>query len=295
MRHEATGAGMTPAIGIGKSTIGYDDFGKAHLIRSGGDMHLIQAVAKRVLLAEQSSPGTVLENEFLDTHCTGFESDRDHILSLDDQEALDATGLTSDQISSSARRYIESNATIITLCLGITQHKNGVATIAEIMNLLLLRGNIGKPGAGASPIRGHSNVQGDRTMGIWEQMPDEFRNALAAEFQFDPPREHGLDTVNSVNAVERGDVKVMVSMAGNIVAAISDSKRAEYGIAKEDWTVQVTTKLNRSHVVTGRESLILLMHRDSVADVCNTPTSKRIIVRLAPGAEAVHTGRPVAT
>ncbi|TCN51719.1 formate dehydrogenase major subunit [Rhodococcus sp. SMB37] len=322
MCHEATGAGMTPAIGIGKSTIGYDDFGKADLvivmgqnpgtnhprmlnaledtkvnggamvavnplpeaslmryknpqrpsgvighgtvladeflqIRSGGDMHLIQAVAKRVLRAEQNTPGTVLDHEFLDTHCTGFESYRDHILSLDDQEALDATGLTSEQISSLAKRYIESNATIITWCLGITQHKNGVATIAEIMNLLLLRGNIGKPGAGASPIRGHSNVQGDRTMGIWEQMPDEFLDALAAEFRFEPPREHGLDTVNSMNAVERGDIKVMVSMAGNIVAAISDSKRAEHGIAKADLTVQVATKLNRSHVVTGRESLIL--------------------------------------
>ncbi|NLE79304.1 MAG: FdhF/YdeP family oxidoreductase, partial [Rhodococcus sp.] len=322
MCHEATGAGMSPAIGIGKSTIGYDDFGKADLvivmgqnpgtnhprmlnaledtkvnggvmvavnplpeaslmryknpqrpsgvighgttladdflqIRSGGDMHLIQAVAKHVLLAEQKAPGTILDHDFLDTHCDGFAAYRDHILSIDDREVLDATGLTAEQISSLADRYITSNATIITWCLGITQHKNGAATIAEIMNLLLLRGNIGKPGAGASPIRGHSNVQGDRTMGIWEQMPDPFLDALAAEFGFEPPRDHGLDTVNSMNAAERGNVKVMMSMAGNVVAAISDSQRAEAGIGEVDLTVQVATKLNRSHVVTGRESLLL--------------------------------------
>ncbi|MGW8590836.1 FdhF/YdeP family oxidoreductase [Dietzia sp. NPDC055877] len=322
MCHEATGAGMTPAIGVGKSTISYDDFGKADLvivmgqnpgtnhprmlnaleetkinggemvavnplpeasllryknpqrpnglvghgttladeflqIRSGGDMHLIQAVAKRVLLAEEAAPGTVLDHDFLDTYCEGFEAYREHILATDDREALDATGLTEEQIASLADRYIRSNGTIITWCLGITQHKTGVATIAEVMNLLMLRGNIGKPGAGASPIRGHSNVQGDRTMGIWEQMPDSFLDSLAAEFDFEPPRAHGHDTVSSMNAVERGEVKVMMSMAGNIVAAISDSKRAEEGIARADLTIQVATKLNRSHIVTGREALIL--------------------------------------
>lgn len=322
MCHEATGAGMTPAIGVGKSTISYDDFGKADLvivmgqnpgtnhprmlnaledtkvnggemvavnplpeaslmryknpqrpnglvgngtkladdflqIRIGGDQHLIQAVAKRVLLAEEAAPGTVLDHEFLDTYCEGFEAYREHILATDDQEVLEATGLTTEQIDSLADRYIKSNATIITWCLGITQHKTGVGTIAEIMNLLMLRGNIGKPGAGASPIRGHSNVQGDRTMGIWEQMPDAFLDSVAAEFGFEPPRKHGFDTVASMNAVERGEVKVMMSMVGNIVAAISDSKGAEEGIERADLTIQVATKLNRSHIVTGREALIL--------------------------------------
>lgn len=322
MCHEATGAGMTPAIGIGKSTIHYDDFGKSELvivlgqnpgtnhprmlngleeakinggqivavnplpeaslmryknpqkpsgmighgttladqfvqIRGGGDMHLIQAVAKRVLHAEDARPGTVLDHDFIAAHCDGFTAYRDHILSIDDEEVLAATGLTEAEIDAVADKYIASIATIITWCLGITQHKNGVATIAEVMNLLLLRGNIGKPGAGASPVRGHSNVQGDRTMGIWEQMPNDFLDALGREFRFDPPRDHGLDTVNSVNAVERGDVKVMVSMAGNVIAAISDSGRAEAGIRKAKLTVQVATKLNRSHVVTGEEALIL--------------------------------------
>lgn len=223
-------------------------------------MHLIQAVAKRVLLAEDAAPGTVLDHEFLDTYVEGFDAYREHILATDDQEVLDATGLTEEQISSLADRYIKSSGTIITWCLGITQHKTGVATIAEIMNLLMLRGNIGnigKPGAGASPSRGHSNVQGDRTMGVWEQMPDSFLDSLGSEFGFDPPREHGFDTVKSMNAVERGEVKVMMSMAGNLVGAVSDSKRAEEGIARADLTIQVATKLNRSHIVTGREALIL--------------------------------------
>ena len=334
MCHEATGAGMTPAIGVGKSTIFYDDFGKADLvivmgqnpgtnhprmlnaledtkvaggeiiavnpmpeaslmryknpqkpsglighgtqiadqfvqIRSGGDMHLIQAVAKRVLLAEDAAPGTVLDRAFIDTHCEGFDAYREHILGIDDGEVLAATGLTIAEIDAVAGKYMTSNATIITWCLGITQHKNGVQTIAEVMNLLMLRGNIGKPGAGASPIRGHSNVQGDRTMGIWEQMPDDFLDALGKEFRFTPPREHGLDTVNSMNAVDRGEVKVMVSMAGNLVAAVSDSGRAEEGIRSVGLTVQVATKLNRSHVVTGEEALILPVLGRTERDIQN--------------------------
>lgn len=322
MCHEATGAGMTPAIGIGKSTVHYDDFAHADLvmvmgqnpgtnhprmlnalqdtkvnggkmiavnvlpeasllryknpqkpigvigdglkmadqfvqIKIGGDMHLIQAVAKRVLLAEAAVPGQVLDWDFINTYCEGFEAYREHILAVDDAEVLDATGLSADEIDEVARRYLISDATIITWALGITQHRKAVGTIAEIMNLLMLKGNIGKPGAGASPIRGHSNVQGDRTMGIWEQMPDHFLDALGAEFDFEPPREHGLDTVNALNAMDRGEVSVFISFAGNVIAAISDSNRADDGVRNVDLTVSVTTKLNRSHAVTGKESLLL--------------------------------------
>ncbi|MFM9377429.1 FdhF/YdeP family oxidoreductase [Gordonia sp. VNK21] len=322
MCHEATGAGMVPAIGIGKSTIHYDDFAEADLvivmgqnpgtnhprmlnalqdtkvgggamvavnplpeasllrfknpqkpvgligdgialadqfvhIKIGGDMHLIQAVAKRVLLAEQVTPGQVLDWDFINEHCENFEAYRDHILAIDDDEVLAATGLQAAEIEELAERYLNSDATIVTWALGITQHKQAVGTIAEIMNLLMLKGNIGKPGAGASPIRGHSNVQGDRTMGIWEQMPDSFLDALAGAFGFEPPRAHGLDSVNAMNAMEEGRIRVFFSMAGNLVAAISDSARAEAGMRRVDLTVSVTTKLNRSHVVTGRESLLL--------------------------------------
>ena len=141
--------------------------------------------------------------------------------------------------------------------MGITQQKKGVATIKEIINLLLLRGNIGKPGAGASPIRGHSNVQGDRTMGIWEQMPQSFMEALGEEFDFEPPREHGVDAVETINKMRDGEIKVFVALGGNLVGAISDTNAAEAAMQNTEMTVQISTKLNRSHTVTGREALIL--------------------------------------
>ncbi|GAA1853231.1 FdhF/YdeP family oxidoreductase [Microbacterium koreense] len=320
--HEATGAGMTPAIGVGKSSVHYDDFAWSDLvivmgqnpgtnhprmlnaledtktrggavvavnalpeaslkryknpqkvsgelgdgikiadqflqIRGGGDHHLIQAVAKRVLLAEQAAPGTVLDHDFIQTHCDGFEAYRDHILAVDDAEVLEATGLISEEIDGLAERYMKSEATIITWALGITQQKQGAATIAEIMNLLLLKGNIGKKGAGASPVRGHSNVQGDRTMGVWDKLPAAFAAALEKEFAFTPPSENGLDSVASMNALSEGKVKVFMSFAGNLVAAMSDSALAEDGVRNADLSVQVATKLNRSHIVTGKESLLL--------------------------------------
>ena len=156
-----------------------------------------------------------------------------------------------------AERYLAADRVIITWAMGLTQHRKGVDTIKEIINLLLLRGNIGKPGAGASPIRGHSNVQGDRTMGIWERMPDSFLDALGAEFSFEPPRRHGLDSVQSIEAMRRGEIKVWFALGGNLVAAISDTAAAEAAMRGTDLTVQVSTKLNRSHVVTGAEALIL--------------------------------------
>ncbi|GAP56532.1 uncharacterized oxidoreductase Mb2924c [Arthrobacter sp. Hiyo6] len=162
-------------------------------IRLGGDMALLQAVSKRVLDAEARNPGTVLDHQFLQEHCQGLEELKEHLAELDEGEVLEATGLRREEIDELADRYLKAEKVIITWAMGITQHKKGVATIKEIINLLLLRGNMGKPGAGASPIRGHSNVQGDRTMGIWEQMPPAFLDALGKEFNFAPPREHGAD------------------------------------------------------------------------------------------------------
>ncbi|MDF2049456.1 molybdopterin-dependent oxidoreductase, partial [Arthrobacter sp. Cr_A7] len=139
-------------------------------VRIGGDMALLQAVSKRVLDAEAANPGTVLDHQFLAEHCDGLEELKAHLSRLDEAAVLEATGLRTEEIDELAARYLAADKVIITWAMGITQQKKGVATIKEIINLLLLRGNIGKPGAGASPIRGHSNVQGDRTMGIWEQM-----------------------------------------------------------------------------------------------------------------------------
>lgn len=239
---------------LGRGTKMADQFVQ---IRGGGDQHLIQAVAKRVLLAEQAAPGTVLDSDFIERYCTGFDAYRDHIPATDDAEALAATGLDAAQIDELAQRYIDSSATIITWALGITQQKQGAATIAEIMNLLLLKGNIGKRGAGASPIRGHSNVQGDRTMGVWDKLSPELAGALEKEYAFTPPAHNGLDSVDSFGALSDGRVKVFVSMAGNLVAAMSDSLVAEEGIRKAQLSVQVATKLNRSHIVTAQESILL--------------------------------------
>ncbi|MDH6238416.1 FdhF/YdeP family oxidoreductase [Cryobacterium sp. CG_9.6] len=226
-------------------------------IRLGGDMALLQAVSKRVLAAEAKHPGTVLDHEFLATHCSGLEDLTKHLHLLDEQAVLEATGLEAHEIDELAARYIKADRVIVTWAMGLTQQKKAVSTIKEIINLLLLRGNIGKPGAGACPIRGHSNVQGDRTMGIWEQMPPAFMNALEQEFGFDPPREHGADAVETINRLRDGEIKVFMALGGNLVAAISDTNAAEAAMRGAEMTVQVSTKLNRSHVVTGAEALIL--------------------------------------
>jgi formate dehydrogenase major subunit len=226
-------------------------------IRLGGDMALMQALSKRVLHAESKRPGKVLDHEFLREHCQGLDELKAHLAGLREETVLRATGLSSMEIDELAERYLRAGKVIITWAMGITQHKKAVPTIKEIINLLLLRGNIGKPGAGASPIRGHSNVQGDRTMGIWEQMPPAFLDALAKEFSFEPPREPGADAVETIRKMRDGGIRVFVAMGGNFVAAISDTHAAEAAVESTEMTVQISTKLNRSHTVTGTEALIL--------------------------------------
>jgi oxidoreductase alpha (molybdopterin) subunit len=322
MCHESTGTAMGEVVGVGKSTIRYDDFRQADLvivlgqnpgtnhprmlsaleeckraggriiavnplpeagliryknpqkvrgilgkgtaiadqflqIRAAGDMALLQRTSKKVLEAEAANPGQVLDHAFLEQHASGFEEFAAHIANVDEAEVLAATGLTTEELDAFADAYLAADRVIITWAMGITQHKKAVATIKEIVNLLLLRGNIGKPGAGASPIRGHSNVQGDRTMGIFEKMPESFLDALEAEFGFPVPRKHGFDALKTVTGLARGDVKVFVAMGGNFVGAISDTAVAEAAMRGADLTVQVSTKLNRSHVVTGKEAIIL--------------------------------------
>jgi formate dehydrogenase major subunit len=239
---------------VGRGTDLADQFMQ---VRIGGDMALLQAVSKRVLDAEAANPGTVLDHQFLAEHCEGLAELRAHLAALDENAVLEATGLRAEEIDELADRYLRADKVIITWAMGITQHKKGVATIKEIINLLLLRGNIGKPGAGASPIRGHSNVQGDRTMGIWEQMPPAFMDALGKEFGFDPPREHGIDAVETVRQMRDGGIKVFVAMGGNFVGAISDTHAAVAAMENTELSVQISTKLNRSHTVTGAEALIL--------------------------------------
>ena len=226
-------------------------------IRLGGDMALLQAISKRVLEAEDRNPGTVLDHEFLEQHTEGLADLREHLATLDDETVLEATGLRIEEIDELAERYLKAERVIITWAMGITQQKKGVATIKEMINLLLLRGNIGKPGAGAAPIRGHSNVQGDRTMGIWEQMPRHFMDALGEEFGFEPPREHGADAVETFRRLQDGRIKFFMALGGNLISAISDTQFVEPAMQKAEMSVQISIKLNRSHLITGKEALIL--------------------------------------
>lgn len=225
-------------------------------IRIGGDQALFQILGKLLLEAEAAG-GKVLDHEFIDQHTTGFAEYSAAVSGLDWEPVLTATGLSEAQIRSLAADLITSDRTIVCWAMGLTQHKHSVAMLRDVVNLLLLQGNIGKPGAGVCPVRGHSNVQGDRTMGIFEKMPEAFHDALDTEFNFASPRKHGFDTVAAIHAMEQGRVRVFMGMGGNFVRAAPDTDRTEAALRSTALTVQVSTKLNRSHVVTGTRALIL--------------------------------------
>jgi formate dehydrogenase major subunit len=220
-------------------------------VRINGDLALMQAIGS--LLLEWGC----IDRDFVERHTVGFEDWAAHVRELDWAAVEKATGLSHAQIEEAAGMFRDSSATVICWAMGITQHRNAVATIKEICNVAFLQGNIGRPGAGLFPVRGHSNVQGDRTMGIWERPPAHFLDAIQKEFGFDPPREHGLDTVNAIRAFRDGTAKVFVGLGGNFVAAAPDTHVAEKAMSNADLTVQISTKLNRSHTVHGREALIL--------------------------------------
>ncbi|MEW2810834.1 FdhF/YdeP family oxidoreductase [Streptomyces massasporeus] len=226
-------------------------------IKPGGDLALFQALNRLLLEAEDARPGSVLDHDFIDAHTTGFEEFARHARTVDWDDVHTATGLTRDEIETVRDEVLKSERVIVCWAMGITQHKHGVPTIREIVNFLLLRGNLGRAGTGACPVRGHSNVQGDRTMGIWEQMPDTFLDALQKEFGFDPPRPHGLDSVNSIKAMREGRVKVFLALAGNFVRAAPDSDVTEEAMRSCRLTAHISTKLNRSHTVCGDTALIL--------------------------------------
>jgi len=220
-------------------------------VRVNGDLALLQAIGS--LLLESGH----VDHDFVDRHTVGFEAWAQHLKDLDWDAVGRATGLSRADIETAAQMFRESSRTITCWAMGITQHRNAVATIKEITNLALLQGNIGKPGAGLCPVRGHSNVQGDRTMGIWERPRPEFLDALRDEFGFEPPREHGFDTVESIRRLRDGDVKVFFGLGGNFTRAAPDTEVTEQAMRGAALTVHVSTKLNRSHVVPGREALIL--------------------------------------
>ena len=226
-------------------------------IRLGGDQALFRALNSLLFQAEAEAPDTVLDHAFIDEHTHGFEDFAAAARATDWDEVLRATGLERAEIDRLLALVLESKSIVVCWAMGLTQHKHSVPTIREVVNFLLLRGNIGRPGAGVCPVRGHSNVQGDRTMGIFERPAPAFLDALEKEFGFAPPREHGYDVVRSIRALRDGDAKVFFAMGGNFVAASPDTDATEAAMRKARLTVHVSTKLNRSHVVTGARALIL--------------------------------------
>ena len=220
-------------------------------VRIGGDQALFQLVN-----ADLVARGAV-DHAFVDQHCDGYDDLAAALADIDTDTLLEATGLTADEVATLAGLVARNDRIIVCWAMGLTQHRDAVATIREVVNTILLRGAIGKPGAGVCPVRGHSNVQGDRTMGIWEKPPAAFLDALDAEFGITSPREHGHDTVDAIAAMARGEVDVLMAMGGNLVSAAPDTERTAEAMRSVGLTVQVSTKLNRSHVDCGEEALIL--------------------------------------
>lgn len=226
-------------------------------IRIGGDMALFAGLGKLLLEAEDRAPGTVVDHEFVTAHCAGFDEYAAQTRAVDLDTVVEASGIDRTQLQRVADMLIASERTVVCWAMGLTQQHHGVATIGEATNLLLMRGMIGKPGAGVCPVRGHSNVQGDRTMGIWEKAPDSFLDALDARFGISSPRKHGYDVVDAIRAMRDGKAKFFMAMGGNFVSASPDTEVTEAALRNCNLTVQVSTKLNRSHFVPGRKALIL--------------------------------------
>ncbi|CAN3129959.1 FdhF/YdeP family oxidoreductase [Mycobacterium sp. smrl_JER01] len=226
-------------------------------IRLGGDMALFAGLGRLLLEADDRMPGAVVDRGFVAGHTAGFEDYEARTRHIDLDTVLQATGIERGQLERVAQMMATSQRIVVCWAMGLTQHKHAVSSIAEISNVLLMRGMIGKPGAGLCPVRGHSNVQGDRTMGIWEKMPEQFLAALDARFGITSPRDHGFDTVDAIRAMRDGAAKVFMAMGGNFASATPDTDVTEAALRNCSLTVQVSTKLNRSHLVHGRTALIL--------------------------------------
>lgn len=226
-------------------------------VRINGDVAALKGIMKAMLEEEQRRPGEVLDQAFIRDKTAGFEALKANIESQDWEVLEENSGLGRSEMEEAARIACASKRLIACWAMGLTQHKNGVANVQEVMNFLLLRGQIGRKGAGACPVRGHSNVQGDRTMGITEKPSKSFLSALSKRFGFEPPAHHGLDTVHAIKAMLEGQGKVFVGMGGNFLSATPDTEATAKALRKCDLTVHISTKLNRSHLVTGKTALIL--------------------------------------
>jgi molybdopterin-dependent oxidoreductase alpha subunit len=226
-------------------------------VKINGDMPLLQAIEILLLQEEEQYPGSVLDRTFITQHTTGFDDFAKHLHVLDMRELVRQCGVNKEEIVKAANVLKKKKRIIACWAMGLTQHRNAVDTIKEIVNLLLLKGSIGKPGSGTCPVRGHSNVQGDRTMGIYEQPSAAFLDSLQRQFNFSPPRNRGHDVVDSIRAMHEGRAKIFIALGGNFLSASPDTAYTAAALRNCKLTVHVSTKLNRSHLVHGEEALIL--------------------------------------
>ena len=239
---------------VGKGTTLADLFLQ---VRINGDVALLQGISKAVFAEEKRRPGEILDHDFIGGYTSGFEEFAVAMVNASWHEIIEQSGISREQIEAAAQIFIESERTIFCWAMGLTQHKNAVANIQEIVNVMLCRGQIGKPGAGLCPVRGHSNVQGDRTMGIWERPTDAFLDQLGSEFSFEPPRRHGYDTVKAIEAMHAKKASVFFALGGNFLSATPDTEYTAEALRRCSLTVHVSTKLNRAHLITGEQALIL--------------------------------------
>jgi molybdopterin-dependent oxidoreductase alpha subunit len=238
-------------------------------VKINGDMPLLQALEIRLLEEEARQPGTVVDGAFVATNTTGYSEFVAHLQRLNFDALVRQSGVDRARIEETVEVLKHKKKIIACWAMGLTQHKNAVATIQEIVNLLLLKGSIGKPGAGTCPVRGHSNVQGDRTMGIYEKPAPAFLRALQVNFGFTPPQHPGYDVVQGIQAMHAGKAKVFFALGGNFLSATPDTQYTAAALQRCRLTVHVSTKLNRSHLVHGEEALILPCLSRSDRDVIN--------------------------
>lgn len=221
-------------------------------VRINGDVALLKGISKAVLAREGA-----LDRDFIDNYTNGFESFVSALQGVSWDEIVEQSGVARELIEQAADIFVASERTIFCWAMGLTQHRNAVANIQEIVNLMLLRGQVGKPGAGLCPVRGHSNVQGDRTVGIWERPTESFLDRLGEAFDFEPPRNHGFDTVRAIQAMHDGQAKIFFALGGNFLSATPDTDFTAAALRRCRLTAHVSTKLNRSHLITGNRALIL--------------------------------------
>ncbi|NIG56159.1 FdhF/YdeP family oxidoreductase [Chitinophaga sp. Cy-1792] len=226
-------------------------------VKINGDMALLKAICMLLLEEEDKNPGSVFDLEFIAGNTSGASAYIAHLRAQDFRQLVAASGVPEEKVREAAAAMMHKKRIIACWAMGLTQHKNAVDTIREVVNLLLLKGSIGKPGAGTCPVRGHSNVQGDRTMGIYEQPAPALLQKLEEVYGFRPPQEHGYDVVHAIKAMYKGDAKFFFAMGGNFLSATPDTEYTAQALRNCDMTVHVSTKLNRSHVVHGREAIIL--------------------------------------